>query len=704
MSRNCDCELDNESGLYWDEGAAAETAATGAARLDNDSSLMTGPTFVFDRVDLTAVPDHLHKRGSSSSSAPIASKTTTTALNLSLLLEQHPYAEGGGVGGGTTITMGDEGLKRVASSFYFSAHGGDSVADLLSLLDEVQQWQDGPDRTIRSQASDLEESYDPRGPAHHHRLGLELLHHRDVLLHVLSFLDLDSLASVSEINRLCNKECGVYLNLKVQSVLKEAPNSTPSTTVVPTPAASDPACLIPTLGLDSLKQLAQLDPSRLDALVDDYRCAAAGQRRPSRHNKFDAAASLRSVLAQLRLALQDSRSRLSPFPDVPHHHSHSYTQAQMGAAAATLFVAFLSAATMAASGGNFPAFATSDEAGMLATFASHVPPLNEHGEEILRKLFGMGCLGSLMQAAKTARERRSRTTVSPSEADAAVATAPEVPARAGGNSMHSSLLAKYLQAAFDTATASWKSQAATTLPGILEEVEKLEVVAAEDTPVNPLACHESLPPATGCVGSYRRLLCGCEASVRAAILQVRKDRFEALSVDERCLASASFMEACAHDDVEAVRRILPHMDAMGFFASPDGSTTCGLHMAAFHDSCRVLSFLLTDGCCPVNSCDANGWTALHFAAGADASNAAQLLLQKFGADDSLEAANGYTPLQWAVRLQNHPVAQVLREHRSCKMGESDLSAAAAASLPVPLAAMAARFWAAFGPPEVAAPN
>ena len=66
------------------------------------------------------------------------------------------------------------------------------------------------------------------------------------------------------------------------------------------------------------------------------------------------------------------------------------------------------------------------------------------------------------------------------------------------------------------------------------------------------------------------------------------------------------------------------------------------------------------GLADVNGKDTNGWTALHFAAGVNSVVAAQVLA-RYGADLSIQANNGYTPLQWALRLSNQEVADVIQE-------------------------------------------
>jgi len=58
------------------------------------------------------------------------------------------------------------------------------------------------------------------------------------------------------------------------------------------------------------------------------------------------------------------------------------------------------------------------------------------------------------------------------------------------------------------------------------------------------------------------------------------------------------------------------------------------------------------GLCDINVTDANGWTVLHFAAGANCVNAIRLLSSRPGIKMTVEASNGYTPYHWAERLSN----------------------------------------------------
>merc|ERR1719162_1311419 len=133
-----------------------------------------------------------------------------------------------------------------------------------------------------------------------------------------------------------------------------------------------------------------------------------------------------------------------------------------------------------------------------------------------------------------------------------------------------------------------------------------------------------------------------------------------------------FIDACTSDNkLSIVKDILQKqkiMDVDRFFIGPDDTETCALHAAAFHGAEDVLRFLcrgiderdpdLDGGLCDVNVQDGNGWTALHFAAGANSVTSVRVLA-RHGANLTVEASNGYTPFHWAERLSNEEVAAEL---------------------------------------------
>jgi ankyrin repeat protein len=155
------------------------------------------------------------------------------------------------------------------------------------------------------------------------------------------------------------------------------------------------------------------------------------------------------------------------------------------------------------------------------------------------------------------------------------------------------------------------------------------------------------------------------------VKQERRDRFDVLPNKE--VVARSFIDACCSDESLDVVRDLVQVrgiiDADGFYVGSDGTETCALHASAFHGATQVLEFLCggigekdasqDEGLCCVDLQDANGWTALHFAAGANCVDSARILADR-GAKLTVVAENGYTPLQWAQRLSNHEVEEVLR--------------------------------------------
>jgi hypothetical protein len=176
---------------------------------------------------------------------------------------------------------------------------------------------------------------------------------------------------------------------------------------------------------------------------------------------------------------------------------------------------------------------------------------------------------------------------------------------------------------------------------------------------------------SGCVGAYLRAIRKAADSVTSQIKAKRKSTFESLSSEDQRQRSLEFLTVCSSNNtIDRVKEMISVMDVNRFYIGNDGTETCALHTAAFNGADNVVEFLcagidlrdsrLDGGLCDVNAKDINGWTALHFAAGAN-SVAAVRVLAHHGAILNVEAHNGYAPLAWSVRLSNEGVAEELRE-------------------------------------------
>jgi hypothetical protein len=198
-------------------------------------------------------------------------------------------------------------------------------------------------------------------------------------------------------------------------------------------------------------------------------------------------------------------------------------------------------------------------------------------------------------------------------------------------------------------------------------MEKTPPAATRGTIINHSVADRKMP--SGCVGAYSRAIHKANIHIARSVKESRKSKFEAMSPVDRQHRSLDFLSACSsNDSLDRVKEMIGSLDVDGFFVGNDGSETCALHTASFHGADKVVDFLCAGiddhdprrdgGLCQVNLRDSNGWTALHFAAGAN-SVAVVHVLVKHGAKLKEEAHNGYTPLQWALRLSNEEVADEL---------------------------------------------
>eukprot|EP00592_Proboscia_alata_P008963 CAMPEP_0194354940 /NCGR_PEP_ID=MMETSP0174-20130528/2940_1 /TAXON_ID=216777 /ORGANISM="Proboscia alata, Strain PI-D3" /LENGTH=875 /DNA_ID=CAMNT_0039124019 /DNA_START=58 /DNA_END=2685 /DNA_ORIENTATION=+ len=181
---------------------------------------------------------------------------------------------------------------------------------------------------------------------------------------------------------------------------------------------------------------------------------------------------------------------------------------------------------------------------------------------------------------------------------------------------------------------------------------------------------------SGCVGAYIRTVLKASNTLRDVVKERRKKKFEIYNEEEREMLSTRFVDCCSSDaNLEEVVDLVRDsgIDVDAFYMGSDGAETCGLHTAAFNGSCAIIEFLckglddcvegesISDGgLCNIDCQDGNGWTALHFAAGANCVLAVEVLA-KYGANLAIEAGNGYTPYRWSERLGNAEVMRILED-------------------------------------------
>jgi Ankyrin repeats (3 copies) len=495
-----------------------------------------------------------------------------------------------------------------SSSIQDDLHRYLSCVDLLALQEQVGKPQD-----VRSdeEMADLWSLWRLNDNNFH-----SILYH-DILMHIFTFLDIDSLAAMSSTARRLNFECFYYLQLSLQQ------------------AISGNNCFSSSLeGYGILSRLSKIDGTAAQQILQTY---------------LDSNRSLPTLPLPHRLAYWRQLMHATPATTSPTTAAIATALLMVGAAS------FMNADEMVSDGG-LPSWV-------------------------------LGVFGSLA-AARAAVQKLSPPAPHAVQSSSA-ASAPLTPNHEG---LHSP----------DPYVHVPSQALEVTNPGGPAITELATATFPEQQLQLP-----TLKVPSGCVGAYLRAVANAHHQMTAWVQAERRHRYQSLDPVRRRQVEVAFLEACAADDYATVLNLVQEqatVDVDGFFAtSVEGIVSCGLHQAALHGASRVVEFLCrgihdTDdaddgGCCTVNLQDANGWTALHYAVGANRVDAIHALL-RCGASPDVEAANGYTPGTWATRLQNHNVARLLHSHRD----HHGNRATGQDWTPLrPLATAASRFWALIPP-------
>jgi hypothetical protein len=504
------------------------------------------------------------------------------------------------------------GMQKV-NSCYFSIGSAPTHESMASFAEAVQgellEYETESNRSLQMESSDI-------------------LYH-DVLMNTFTFLDAQSLAAFSETAKRPNFEVFYFLQLQLQRALLVESSKT-SDNASPTSCNLHQDHLTTIAGSSFLSRLATMDPERAQNIVKEFLESNSTLRTmPLSHS-----------IAYMRHFLQQNGFHNQFKLEATKHPSPSQALASAALLATVVGAAYIS--------------------GEMLEIPTELPNM----------LFRFGFVGSLMGAA---RHKMA-----------------DHPEQQQQQSEHTQFRLPSLFEMKETLTATLSNhhhqQRRETSPmlsnpydhiksndkGLSEEEKK------HDSPESSSSSSSSSTMDTynrkmpsGCVGAYSRAIQSATNYISNIVKESRKAKFMALSEIERRERVISFFDACSTDNLAVVQIIIPIMDVGSFHVGSDGSETCALHTAAFHGAAKVLNYLLggiddgTDsvrdgGLCNVNCRDSNGWTALHFAAGANAVKSIQVLA-RHGADLSIEANNGYSPLQWASRLSNEQASDMLKE-------------------------------------------
>ncbi|KAG7363149.1 ankyrin repeat domain protein [Nitzschia inconspicua] len=593
------------------------------------------------------------------------------------------------------------GVRRV-SSCYFSLASQESMKDLLSQLSDnghIDEMEPQPESNCLGDDPSLDWIKNNAQDVFYH----------DVLMNVFNFLDAQSLKAFSETARRPNFEVFYYLQLQLQQALlvdNEA-DKTNDGQFDCTIRKQKSTQLSAVAGSAFVSRLARLDKDQAHKIVQTFLDSNSTLRTmPLSH----------SLAYARRYLIQNGFSKMFPNNNTEADKSSSNNNSNSNnraLASAALFMTVVGAASLMStvSGSDASAIASS---------------LESLGTELPNMLFRVGFVGSLMGAARQMSDTEQRIAIRET-AEQMTRSMKQFP---------TALMRANPRDGNEHPSTNAHSQPHFRLPSLFQMKEQLQLTirrlateeqerngflwnpydhlpqhrnhASDDQKNNGRNCqpapvkggevtgNRKLP--SGCVGAYAKAIKTSSDIVREIVKTARKAKFDAKPAEERQRLSLEFLNACSSNStLDRVKEMIHCMDVDGFFTGVDGSETCPLHTAAFHGADRVVGYLcsgldendghLDGGLCDKNIRDSNGWTALHFAAGANSISVARILANH-GAELQVEAQNGYSPLQWAMRLSNEDVA---RELTKLVANEDRVQGAWVSSQP--LTSLANRFFA-----------
>lgn len=566
--------------------------------------------------------------------------------------------------------------------------------------------------------------------------GADLLYH-DILMHVFTFLDAPDLTAFSETARRPNFECFYFLQLQLQRALllgdsSAAKNLNTTATTAISIDKNDDTDLSSIAGVAAISRLATLDRPAAESVVQSFLDSNSTLRTmPLSHSL----AYIRQVLrrsgyyetgadhvvpqqkalasAALFITVMGAASFMGASPEsVVAEMASSFGTDNM------LFKVGFVGSLMGAAHARTTMHPTAQDSSTTTTADTDAASSTNATDETKRA----SPTSMLSRAEQLARQHWSdlnknnnnsesssgfslarlvqvayNVTYGPNN-NAAATTAANESSSTGANNLVVETLStpdpyEHLPSATSTTTS-----ASSDTEGTTTDSDDNATVGSSNSSNNNLVEKEPRKMPSGCVGAYSRAVSRANACIVDAVKARRKAALAALSETEQQQISSDLIDACCSDEAFTVVQDCMQRGAVnveGFYMGSDGTETCALHAAAFHGSCQILELLCSGidesdpskdgGLCDINLIDSNGWTAMHFAAGANSPEAVRILA-KHGAALSVEAANGYTPLQWAVRLQNTAVADELRLRMGTERHLGWISRQ-------PLSAIASRFFA-----------